>query len=300
MQNPHVVHLFDGGTLKTGEPFMVMEFVDGSDLFSILRAEGRMPSEKVVRYMLQVCEGLRAVHANGIVHCDVKPENLIRARTAEGAEIIKIVDFGVARQRGLPSLYSLASPGVICGSPNYMSPEQVQTLPDVDARSDIWALGIVMFELLTGRPPFVGSDENQICHSVLNDSVPSLASLGVSVPVELEVAITRCLQKAREERFQSVDELMMALAFVVLRQHGVKQPVADREAAVSPVDVPVTDEAPAAPAAGETDAVPLYRRRYLAQGIAAVVVLSALLWGRSDTSRDATSSAKARVTEAAR
>lgn len=296
LKNPHVVDLFDCAALNTGEPFMVMEFVDGSDLFSVLRAEGRMPEEKVVRYMLQVCEGLRAVHARGIVHCDLKPENLVVSRTAERGEVVKIVDFGVAKQKGVPSLFTLASPDVVCGSPNYMSPEQIRTLTDVDARSDVWALGVVMFELLTGRPPFVGSDENRICDSVLHDPTPSAASLGVHVSAELEAVIARCLEKAPDERFPNVDELVLALAAVVLRREGAKHAAPDCDSSVARIEASLEEVAPEDERAVAVVQAPPSHRRHLGHGIAAMIVLSILLWGRSDTSPNATLLERARAT----
>jgi serine/threonine protein kinase len=286
VQNPHVVQLFECATLGTGEPYMVMEFIDGSDLFSILRTERTIAPEKVVRYMLQVCEGLRAAHAHGIVHCDLKPENLIRTRNADGTEIIKIVDFGVAIQKGFPCMRSLTNPGLAFGSPHYMAPEQIRTPVDLDVRTDIWALGVVMFELMTGRPPFIGSDEAAICASVLNDAPPPVSSLCPGASPELEAVITLCLQKDRENRFSDVDQLMLALAHVVLRQlRAERPPAADGLPTSESVEHDVTIEAHSNDCVESLAETRASRRRYVGRSIAVATVLGALLCARSDVSR---------------
>lgn len=283
VQNPHVVRLFECATLGTGEPYMVMEFADGSDLFSILRSEGTIAPEKVVRYMLQVCKGLREVHARGIVHCDLKPENLVRTRTAEGTDVIKIVDFGVAIQKGFPCMRSLTNPGQAFGSPHYMAPEQIRTPLDLDARTDIWALGVVAFELLAGRPPFIGSDETRICTSVVNDAAPSVSSFCPGVSSELEAVIARCLQKSREERFPDVDQLMLALAHVALQQVRGEPPSAtDHPPTSESAEGGVTGEARSSQCVVNLAEGRASRRGYVGRSIAAAIVLAASLWARSD------------------
>ena len=167
-----------------------------------------------------------------------------------------------------------------------MAPEQIRTPVDLDARTDIWALGAVTFELLTGRPPFVGSDEAQICASVLNDAPPFVSSLCAGASPELEAVITLCLQKARENRFSDVDQLMLALAQVVLRQfRGERPPVTDSPPA------PESPEGGVATAADASDCVPnlaetrVSRRGYVGRSVAAAIVLAAFLGARSDMSR---------------
>jgi serine/threonine-protein kinase len=219
------------------------------------------------------------------VHCDLKPENLIRIRTSDGSEVIKIVDFGVAIQKGFPCMRSLTNPGLAFGTPHYMAPEQIQTPVDLDVRADIWALGVVMFELLTGKPPFDGPDEARVCASVLSDAAPRVSSLCPGVSPELEAVVTLCLQKVPENRFSDVDQLMLALAQVVLRQLRSERPPA---AAPPPPESP---EAGVASEAHSSDRVPnlsetrASRRSYIGRSMAAAIVLAATLWARSDMSR---------------
>ena len=207
----HVAQVFDCGMLETGEPYIVMELLSGRDMYAILRESGPLTPADLCHAMLQVCAGLEEAHEKGIIHRDLKPENLFRAEEPDGSSVFKIVDFGVSKQLSNRRLRAQTNPTESVGSPQYMSPEQITTPSEVDTRTDVWSLGVVMFELLTGRLPFGGPGPAQVCASVLTDEVPALSSYRSDVPPVLEFIVRRCLEKNRERRFQSVTEVSAAL-----------------------------------------------------------------------------------------
>ena len=207
----HVAQVFDCGMLATGEPYIVMELLTGRDLYAVLRESGPLSPSELASVMLQVCDGLAEAHEKGIIHRDLKPENLFCANEPDGTAVIKIVDFGVSKQlRG--RMRAQTNPTESVGSPQYMSPEQITTPMEVDTRTDIWSLGVVMFELLTGAIPFNGNGPAQVCAAVLTDPVPALDKYRDDVPPALEFIVLRCLEKARERRFPTVRDLAAALS----------------------------------------------------------------------------------------
>ena len=207
----HVAQVFDCGVLATGEPYIVMELLSGRDLYAVLRDSGPLSPHELSAAMLQVCDGLSEAHEKGIVHRDLKPENLFCAIEPDGSTVIKIVDFGVSKQVTGRRMRSQTNPTESVGSPQYMSPEQITTPSEIDARTDVWSLGVVMFELLTGALPFNGPGPAQVCASVLTDAVPALSDYRNDVPPALEFIVLRCLEKDRERRFPNVLELSAAL-----------------------------------------------------------------------------------------
>ena len=210
----HVAQVFDCGTLDTGEPYIVMELLHGRDMFAVLRDSGPLSADELCSAMLQVCVGLAEAHEKGIIHRDLKPENLFCALEPDGTTVIKIVDFGVSKQL-TNRLRNVTNPTESVGSPQYMSPEQITMPSEVDTRTDIWSLGVVMFELLTGALPFNGPNPAQVCASVLSHAVPTISEFRDDMPPALEFIVLRCLEKNREQRFATVSELSAALrAFV--------------------------------------------------------------------------------------
>lgn len=218
LENPHVVRVLDCGKLSTpaicaGLPFMVLELLRGEDLYSVAAREGGLAPQRVIRYMLQACAGLGAAHAHGIIHRDLKPENLFLAIETDGQECLKVLDFGIARSH---SRRALTGGRVGLGSPGYMSPEQVGGGGPVDARSDIWALGVVMYELLAHRPAFAGEDPQELCAQTLLGTVAPLGEIRRDLPPALIQIVERCLEREPERRFASVDELAQALTAVTV------------------------------------------------------------------------------------
>lgn len=208
----HVAQVFDCGMLPTGEPYIVMELLHGRDLYTMVKEHGPLSPEAVVGYMLEVCVGLAEAHEKGIIHRDLKPENLYCAEEPDGSVVLKIVDFGVSKQLTSRRMRTQTNPTESVGSPQYMSPEQITTPSEVDPRTDIWSLGVVMFELLTGSVPFNGAGPAQVCASVLTEPVPPFSDYRDDVPPALEALVLRCLQRDREKRFANVAELAAALS----------------------------------------------------------------------------------------
>ena len=214
VQSEHVARVIDIGD-RDGMPYIVMEYLEGEDLEGIVDTFGPLPVTDAVRYVLQSCEALAEVHVQGIVHRDIKPANLFLAARADGTCIVKLLDFGISKSaptwiEGAKGA-SLTQTSAVIGSPRYMSPEQLRSSRDVDARSDVWALGVTLFELLGGDSPFASGTMPEVCASILKDDPVSLAQLRPEIPAELEAVIRRCLAKEPAKRWSNVADLAAAL-----------------------------------------------------------------------------------------
>jgi serine/threonine-protein kinase len=220
IRGEHVCRVLDVGTLR-GIPYMVMEFLEGRDLADELARRGRLPPDEAVGYVLEACDAVAEAHAAGIVHRDIKPANLFLATRSDGSRHVKVLDFGVSKSLvdSDSGQHALTVTSSVVGSPLYMSPEQLDSARDVDRRTDIWALGVVLYELLTGRTPFSGDSIPQLVNSVLHDQPPTFLSCEVTAPDGLEVALGRALAKQRDQRYASVAEFVTAIAPYVSR-HG--------------------------------------------------------------------------------
>jgi serine/threonine-protein kinase len=210
----HVARVIDVGTLETGAPYMVMEFLEGHDLARWVRLRGAMPVDQTVDFVLQACEALAEAHALGIIHRDLKPANLFIVRGADALHSVKVLDFGISKATGLAAKgqdVSLTRTASVMGSPLYMSPEQMIASKNVDARTDIWALGVVLYELLTGQVPFNGDTLPEVCAKISSYPPPPLRALRPDLPPAVEAIVMRCLEKDRERRFASIGELSLAL-----------------------------------------------------------------------------------------
>jgi tRNA A-37 threonylcarbamoyl transferase component Bud32 len=214
----HVARVIDVGTLETGAPYMVMEYLEGGDLAAWLQERGALPLEQAVEFVLQASVAVAEAHSLGIVHRDLKPANLFCIRRPDGQLSIKVLDFGISKDtgRGLapgsnPPL-SVTKTSAVMGSPLYMSPEQMRSAKGVDARSDIWALGVALYELLAGRVPFDGEAATEVVVKVTTQPPPPLRGFRPDVPAGLEAVVFRCLEKNREARYRDVAELAVALA----------------------------------------------------------------------------------------
>ncbi len=216
IQSEHVVLVLDVGTLEDGSPFMVMEHLEGRDLARVLKEDGPLPVEDAVDCMLQLCEALGEAHAAGIVHRDLKPANLFLTRHEDGGPHIKVVDFGISKilddklkADGGPR--EVTSAFAVLGSPRYMAPEQLRNSKDVDGRADLWSVGTVLFQLVTGRHAFDAESNVQASLRVLTGEPESLSALAPHAPTELEAVVSKCLAKDVADRFQTADELAQAL-----------------------------------------------------------------------------------------
>ena len=208
IQSEHVVKVFDVASLDSGAPLLVMEYLEGRDLDAQLRQSGPLAVEDAVTYVLQACEALAEAHANGIVHRDLKPANLFVGERTDGSLGVKILDFGISKliPKGGGDV-SVTRTSALMGSPLYMAPEQMRSTRNVDLRADVWSLGIILHELLAGRPPFDGETLTEVCAAIVADAPRSLAERRPDAPAELEAAILRCLEKDPAQRFQDVLEL---------------------------------------------------------------------------------------------
>jgi eukaryotic-like serine/threonine-protein kinase len=215
IKSEHVARVIDVGALENGAPYMVMELLRGQDLSNVLRERGALPIALAVQYVLQACEALAEAHAIGIVHRDLKPANLFVTARADGSPCVKVLDFGISKvtsASGSGSDMGMTRTQAIMGSPLYMSPEQMASAKDVDQRSDIWAIGTLLYELIAGRVPFEAETMPQLCTLILHTEPPRLRSVRPEVPEQLEQAILRCLRKDRTQRYANVATLAADLA----------------------------------------------------------------------------------------
>ena len=207
LRGEHVCRVADVGTADNGAPYIVMELLAGQDLASLLQANGPLPVAQVADYMLQMCVGVAEAHALGIVHRDLKPGNLFLTRRPDGAPLIKVLDFGIAKPQR-DQTHDLTATSTVLGTPSYMSPEQLRSSRDVDARSDVWSIGVILYELVSGRRPFTGASFADLALRIATDPAPPL---GGRIPPGFEAIIRRCLAKDPAQRYRDVAELAQAL-----------------------------------------------------------------------------------------
>jgi eukaryotic-like serine/threonine-protein kinase len=208
LRGEHVARVSDVGVLPEGLPFIVMEYLHGVDLARELKQKTTLPAGKAVDYVLQACEALAEAHAHGIVHRDVKPANLFLTTRPDGTALIKVLDFGISKAPTAANSV-VTQTEVVMGTPGYMSPEQMKAAKDVDPRTDIWALGIVLYECLTGCRPFDGESYTAI---VLRAGTEPPAPMNPAIPGMLQATVPRCLEKDRRARFPTIAVLAAALA----------------------------------------------------------------------------------------
>jgi eukaryotic-like serine/threonine-protein kinase len=213
LRGEHVVRVSDVGTLDSGAPYMVMEYLQGLDLAALIAKLGPPPIEQAIEYVIQACEGLAEAHRAGFVHRDVKPSNLFLTQRPNGTACIKVLDFGISKAVAMAGEIPLAtSTHAIFGSPLYMAPEQMRAARDVDGRADVWSIGASLYELLTGVVPFAAQTLLDLAYRIANEDPPPLRARRPEIPRGLEVTVLRCLEKNRDRRFRDAQSLAVALA----------------------------------------------------------------------------------------
>jgi serine/threonine protein kinase len=245
LRSEHVVQVYDLGS-ERGFEYMVLELLEGHDLAQQLEKSGPLQPALAINFAMQALRGLGEAHRHGIVHRDLKPSNLFLARRSDGTSVLKILDFGISKAQSVQSQLGqpagqLTSTKAMLGSPLYMSPEQLRSSKSVDARADIWAMGVILYELATGKLPYMGESLGELFAAILENDAPSVRKLAPHVPQALDEIILKCLRKRPDERFQSSQELHDALAFalagggatVALSGYGAL-PRADRAMGSSP------------------------------------------------------------------
>jgi serine/threonine protein kinase len=250
LRGEHVARVTDVGTLETGAPYLVMEYLDGKDLAASLAADGRPSIPQAAEYIVQACEALEEAHTRGIVHRDIKPSNLFLTKKPNGQPSIKVLDFGISKlapsgaSSGAGASLNATSTKAVFGSPLYMAPEQMRSAAKVDARADVWSLGATLYELLTGRVPFLAESIMELCLKVAQEPPDPLREIRPDVPAELEAIVTRCLSKDPAARFASAADLSVALT-----PYAVKR----RPSMVDDGEVAETDPAPVPAMTGAMD-----------------------------------------------
>jgi eukaryotic-like serine/threonine-protein kinase len=210
IKSEHTARVHDVGTLENGKPFMVMELLEGMDLGRLIRERGPLPAEEAVDYVLQACDAVSMAHALGIIHRDLKPSNLFLTHRQDGSALVKVLDFGIAKLVTEADA-NLTTTADMLGSPLYMSPEQIREPRSADPRIDVWALGVILFKLLSASEPYGGDGPLAVLATVMSDPPTPLRELCPHVPPALEAIVIRCLEKNPERRWPSIDALARAL-----------------------------------------------------------------------------------------
>jgi serine/threonine-protein kinase len=226
LTSEHAVRVLDIGTLTSGAPYMAMELLVGADLRASLKRRGALPTHEAAHHVMQACRALHEAHLAGIVHRDLKPANLFLTRRADGSACIKVLDFGISK-----AMFQgegddeLTVTNAVLGSPAYMSPEQIRSARSVDPRTDIWSLGVVLYQLVTGKLPFASPSASDLVNMVVRDAPALPSKLRPGLPLALDGVILRCLEKDPALRYADIAELGAALEpFVPSSRGGASVP----------------------------------------------------------------------------
>jgi serine/threonine-protein kinase len=239
IRNEHVARVFDVGELSDRTPYLVMEYLEGSDFAELIDGQAKIACAQAVDYVLQACEAVAEAHSLKIVHRDLKPSNLFLARQPDGSSTVKVLDFGISKmlEPGLAMTHTSA----MMGTPLYMSPEQLKSARDVDERADIWSIGVILYQLIAGTPPFVAASLPELCALVLSNQTPWLNSAAPEVDPELARVVATCLCTRVAERYVNLADLADALA-----SFGTSDARASAERIIKLVGLPATRAVPVA------------------------------------------------------
>ncbi|MGH2897264.1 MAG: serine/threonine protein kinase, partial [Solirubrobacteraceae bacterium] len=217
-QNEHIIDITDFGTTDDGRTFVVMEYLEGESLAEKLSRETQLPEQRILRIVAQAASALVAAHAKGIVHRDIKPENLFLLRRKD-QDFVKVVDFGISKSLRASDEAEeqprLTQTGMVLGTPLYMSPEQARGDDELDARVDIYALGVIMYEASTGRVPFIGNNYLSVISQVLNEDAKPPRELRPELSEEFEAIVQRAMAKDRDDRYPSAHDLLIDINALV-------------------------------------------------------------------------------------
>ena len=237
LTSAHAVRVFDIDVTEDGTPFIVMELLAGRDLAKIVDVEGPQPVPRVIRWIIEACDAIAEAHELGIVHRDIKPSNLFLTEEG-GRSIVKVLDFGIAKRvstREAAITQALAP----LGTPHYMSPEQVRCAKNVDARTDVWSLGITLYEMICGRPPYAHESSSACIAAIAADPVPDPRTFRLELGPEIAAVIMKALEKNAADRYQSVAELVAALEPFVENENGANSRPAPSMPAPSHSSIPI-------------------------------------------------------------
>ncbi len=241
LRGEHVARVTDVGELENGAPYMVMEFLEGRDLADHVEKQGPLPLPEAAEYVIQACEALEEAHDKGIVHRDIKPQNIFITRKPNGAAWVKVLDFGISKLTTASGSAGTGT-GQMMGTAMYMAPEQMRSTKNVDARADIWSMGVTLYELVTGELPFPAESIVEACFKIASEPPVPPTKVRAEVGAELERIILRCLEKDPNARFAKISELSAALAPIAGRSaHQEPRPdlaapqAAERSSQVDPM-----------------------------------------------------------------
>jgi serine/threonine protein kinase len=224
LNHPNSVSVFDFGKTEDGQPYLVMEFLRGKDLARVSYEQGPLPFKRIVDVLQQVLRALSEAHDLEIVHRDLKPENIILEPLRRGGDFVKVVDFGLAKLKADASTPNVTMPGIVCGTPDYMAPEQGRGDP-IDGRSDLYGVGVVLFQLLTGRLPFESENPTQVVLMHLSAPVPDPTEIAPerNIPAPLVRVVQKALEKNAGDRYQDALEFSNALEAAMLEIQNASQ-----------------------------------------------------------------------------
>jgi serine/threonine-protein kinase len=275
LESEHIAAVVDYGVVANGEPFLVMEYVEGEDLAHLLERARVLPAVRAVNLAIDVCRGLAVAHEKGIVHRDLKPSNVMVARRSDNTDLAKILDFGVAKLPGEPTS---TSPGALLGTASYMPPEQARDPKTVDARADLYSVGVMLYEMLTGERPHPGDTPSLVVYHLLHERAVPLRERRPDLPEALAEVVEKAMAHDADARFTSATELLRALAPFAGERRAAED--GRREADVSRASLAsavTATSAEAAPFARGAPPEPKPGRRVTGAGAAAAAVAAILV-----------------------